>query len=160
MTRGTLYPWASSAQRLASRSTIATSSIPSCPANIGKCKSAATLPQPIKATRTRPTESRFRDVEVPTALLRRAINGASTDKGELEYSELMSYLRAKGISFDGQTRIVIDYALADSVSENLPERASIQIRAYDLDDPQAATIRSKIRTLPANAQAVLLTPRR
>jgi hypothetical protein len=106
------------------------------------------------------TESRFRDLEVPTALLRRAINGASTDKGELEYSELMSYLRAQGVSFDRRPRIVIDDALAGSVSENLPGRTTVQIRAYDLDDPRAAAIRSTIRPLQADAQAILLTQRR
>ena len=117
-------------------------------------------PAPSASSTQEPTESRFRDVEVPTTLLRRAINGASTDKGELEYSELMSYLRTQNEAFDRQARIVIDSALSDIVSETAPERTSIQIRAYDLDDPRAATIRSKVRPLPANAKAILLTQRR
>jgi hypothetical protein len=115
---------------------------------------------PYASSGQQPTESYFRDMEVPTALLRRVISGASTNKGVLEYSELMSYLRAQDDSFGRDARIVIDSALADIVSENLPERTSTQIRAYDLNDQRAVAIRGKISTLPANAQAILLTLRR
>jgi hypothetical protein len=114
---------------------------------------------PNAASRQQPGDGHFRDMEVPTTLLRRAINGASTDKGELEYSELMSYLHTQSESFDRQSRIVIDSALADIVFKNEPEPTSTQIRAYNLDDPLAATIRSKIGTLPANAKAILLASR-
>ena len=107
-----------------------------------------------------PAESRFRDLEVPTALLRRAISGASTDKGKLEYSELMSYLLAQDDSFDRQARIIIDSTLAEIVSENAPERTSTPTRIFNLDDPNAATIRSEVRVLPPDAHAILLTLRR
>ena len=66
----------------------------------------------------KPSESRYRDVDVPTALLRRAITSASTNKGDVEHSELMNYLRAQNDEFDNQARILIDSALADSLSEN------------------------------------------
>jgi hypothetical protein len=112
------------------------------------------------ASSQQPANSLFRDMEIPTALLRRAINGASTDKGGLEYSELMSYLRAQNQSFHRQARIVIDSALAEIASENVPERTSTPTRVFNLDDPNAAAIRSKIRTLPADAHAILLTLRR
>jgi hypothetical protein len=105
-------------------------------------------------------ENHFRDVEVPTVLLRRALNGASIDKQSSEHSELMTSLRAQNQSLDSQALILIDSLLAESISETAPERSSTQIRVYDLDDPSALAIRRKIRTLPAGAQAILLTLRR
>jgi hypothetical protein len=105
-----------------------------------------------------PTVSGIHDLEIPTTLLRRAINSSSYDKQFIEHSELMSSLRAQEQSFDSQALILIDSALADSISENT-KRSSTQIRVYDLDDPSASTIRSKIRKLPADAHAILLTLR-
>ena len=125
----------------------------------GVLSRAQQTPAPDVSSAQEPAEGRFRDLEMPIALLQRAINGASSDKGILEYSELMSYLRAQGVSIDKQSRIAIDDVLVGSVSENLPERTTIQIRVFDLDDPRAATIRSKIQPLPANAKAILLTGR-
>ena len=52
-------------------------------------------PSPDAPSSQKPTEGYFQDVEVPTTLLRRAINAAAVDKGEPEYSELMTYLRSK-----------------------------------------------------------------
>jgi hypothetical protein len=117
-------------------------------------------PNPSTPLNEKPAESRFSDVEIPTALLRRAINGAFVDKQSIEHSELMKYLRAQNESFDIQARILIDSALADSVAKSAPERASIQSRAYDLNDPTTATIRSKIPKLPVDARAILLTLKR
>jgi len=108
----------------------------------------------------KPAESYFRDVDVPTALLQRAITSASTNKGDVEYSELMNYLRAQNDAFDNRARILIDSTLAYNLSGKPEERINIQIRVYDLDDPHAATIRSKIQKLPADAHFILLTPRR
>jgi hypothetical protein len=108
----------------------------------------------------KPAEKSFSDVQVPTRLLRRAISSASYDKQSIEHSELMTYLRARNESFDSHARILIDSALADSVSESVPKDSSAQIRAYDLNDPRNLTVRSKIRTLSVDAHAILLTLRR
>ena len=105
----------------------------------------------------KPAESRYRDIDIPTALLRNAITSISAHKGDVEHSELMNYLRAQSDAFDNQARILIDSALADSLSGKPDERNSIQVRVYDLDDPRAATIRSKIKTLQAGAHFILLT---
>jgi hypothetical protein len=117
-------------------------------------------PQTPTQSSENPVESRFHDVVVPTALLRRAITSASTDKAVIEHSELTKYLRAQNDAFNNRARILIDSALADSVLEQSNERANIQIRVYDLDDPRAAIIRSKVQVLPAVAHAILLTLRR
>jgi hypothetical protein len=111
------------------------------------------------ASTQKPTEGHFRDIEVPTTLLRRAIQGASSDKGKLEYSDLMSYLRTQTDSLDSRARIVIDSALLDVASKISTERGSTQIRVYDLDDPRSFPIRGKIKTLPADAPAIFLTLR-
>lgn len=107
----------------------------------------------------KPGEGRFRDIEIPTALLQRAIASADNNKGVVEHSELMNYLRAQNDAFDNQARILIDAALADSLSEKSSQRNFIQVRAYDLDDKRSATIRGKIRPPQADGHFVLLTLR-
>jgi hypothetical protein len=104
-------------------------------------------------------ESRFRDIDIPTALLRNAITSTSAHKENVERSELMNYLRAQNDAFDDQARILIDSALADSLSKKPDERNSIQVRVYDLDDSRAVNIRSKIKLPQADAHFILLTLR-
>jgi hypothetical protein len=105
------------------------------------------------------TKSRFRDIDVPTALLQRAITSASDNKGAAEYPELMNYLHAQGDAFKGQTRILIDSALADKLSKNLDQYGSIRVRVYDLDDSRPPKIRDKIKPAQADSPSVLLTLR-
>jgi hypothetical protein len=114
---------------------------------------------PSTSSSEKSSESHYRDVEVPTALLRRAITSASMNKGVIEHSELMNYLRARNDAFDNRARILIDSALADSLLEKPNEPINVTIRVYDLDDPRAATIRGKIKAPQANAHFILLTPR-
>ncbi len=103
--------------------------------------------------------SYFRDVDVPTGLLQRAIASASTNKAVVEHSDLMNYLRSQNDAFDNQVRILIDSTLADSLSGKRDEPHSIRVRVYDLDDPRTATIRRKIKALQAEAHFILLTLR-
>jgi hypothetical protein len=105
----------------------------------------------------KPADSRYRDIDIPTALLRNAINSISAHRGNVERSELMNYLREHNVVFDNQAHILIDSALADSLSGIPDERNSIQVRVYDLDDPRAANIRSKIKMLHADLRFILLT---
>ena len=114
-------------------------------------------PSPSTSLGEKPAESRYRDIDIPTALLRNAITSASAHKGDVERSELMNYLRAQNDTFDNQAHILIDSALADSLSEKPDERNSIQVRVYDLDDQRAANIRSKIKTLQADGHFIFLT---
>jgi hypothetical protein len=104
----------------------------------------------------KPAESYFRDVDVPTVLLQRAITSAST-KEVAAYFDLMDYLLAQSNKFDYRAHILIDSKLADSLFGKPQEHKIIQIRVYDLDDPRAAIIRNKIKALPAEAHFVLLT---
>jgi hypothetical protein len=105
----------------------------------------------------KPSESRYRDIDIPTSLLRNAITSASAHKGEVERADLMNYLRAQNSAFDNRAHILIDSALAESLSKKPDERNSIQVRVYDLDDSRAANIRSKIKLPQADAHFILLT---
>jgi hypothetical protein len=102
---------------------------------------------------------RFRDIDVPTALLQRAITSASDNKGAAEYPELMNYLHAQGDAFKGQTRILIDSALADKLSRNIDEHGSIRVRVFDLADSRAANILGEIKPAQVDSHLVLLTVR-
>jgi hypothetical protein len=102
-------------------------------------------------------QSYFRDVDIPTALLQRAINSVSTGKGVVEHSELLNYLRSRSHTFDSQARILIESALAARLLAKPDERPVTRVRVYDLDDPRAAVIRSKIKGLQTDAHFILLT---
>jgi hypothetical protein len=98
---------------------------------------------------------RFQEIEVPTALLRRAIASTLTDKMATGRSELMNYLRAHSSAFDSRSQILIDADLAARVSQDAPDVT--RVRAYDLNDPHSASIRNEIKMLVADSRAVLLT---
>jgi hypothetical protein len=111
---------------------------------------------PSPSSGEKPAEGRYRDIDIPTALLRKAITSASTHKGEVERVELMNYLRAQN-ELDNRALILIDSALAETLSKKPDERNSIQVRVYDLDDRRAANVRSTIKPLQADAHFILLT---
>jgi hypothetical protein len=48
----------------------------------------------------KPAEGRYRDIDIPTALLRNAINSISADRGDVERSKLMNYLGEQNDAFD------------------------------------------------------------
>jgi hypothetical protein len=79
----------------------------------------------------KPADSRYRDIDIPTALLRNAINSISAHRGNVERSELMNYLREHNVVFDNQAHILIDSALADSLS-GIPDERNIKMLHADL----------------------------
>jgi hypothetical protein len=105
-----------------------------------------------------PVKSRFRDINIPTALLQRAITSASNNKGAAEHSELVNFLHAQNDTYNNQARILIDSALADSLSKKF-QRDRTEVRVYDLDDLRAANIRSKINPPPEDGHFLFLTVR-
>jgi hypothetical protein len=104
-------------------------------------------------------EDRFRDIDIPTNLLQRAIASASNNKEAVEHSELMNFLRAQNNAYNSHSRVLIDSALADSVSKKSDQRDSTNVRVYDLGDPRAGNIRSKIEPPPEDAHVLFLTVR-
>ncbi len=113
-------------------------------------------PSPYASVSEKHAEGRFRDINIPTALLRNAITSASNNKGGVERSQLMNYLRAQNDAFDARARILIDSALAESLSGK-PDGDSIPVRVYDLDDLRAVPIRRQIKPLQTDAHFILLT---
>jgi hypothetical protein len=100
---------------------------------------------------------RYRDIDIPTDLLQRAISSASNNTGVVEHSELMNFLRAQDDAYSYEAHILIDSALADSISKKSDQRDETQVRIYDLDDGRAANIRSKIKSLPVDGHSLFLT---
>ena len=100
---------------------------------------------------------KYRDIDIPTDLLQRTITSASNNQGAVEHSELMNFLRAQNDAYSSEAHILIDSALADSISKKSDQRDETQVRIYDLDDVRAANIRSKIKPLPPDRRSLLLT---
>ena len=71
----------------------------------------------------------------------------------------MNFLHAQNDTYNDQARILIDSALADSLSKKLDQRDSTEVRVYDLDDLRAANIRSKIEPPPEDGHFLFLTVR-
>lgn len=107
-----------------------------------------------------PVESRFRDINIPTALLQRAITSASNKNRVAKDFELMNFLRAQNNTYNNLSYILIDSALADSLSKRLDQPGSTEVRIYDLDDLRAGNIRGKIEPPPKGAHFLFLTVRR
>jgi hypothetical protein len=116
-------------------------------------------PGPYTSLADKPAESRYRDIDIPTVLLRKAITGVSAHKGDVERTELMNYLHGQNGAFDNRAGILIDSALAESLSGKPDERNNVRVRVYDLDDLRAANIRSKIKPLQGDGHFILLTLR-
>jgi hypothetical protein len=102
------------------------------------------------------SQTYFRDVDLPTALLQRAITAGTKDKRLLDHTELLSSLRSQGDTFDSRVRILIESTLVGHLAKP-DERPFTRVRVYDLDDPRAASIRSKIKALQPDAHYILLT---
>ena len=114
----------------------------------------------LQAPNPRTQESvKYRDIDIPTDLLQRAITSASHIKGAVEHSELMKFLRSQNHAYNDRARILIDSALADSLSKKSDQRASTEVRVYDLDDLWAGNIRSKIKPPLEDGHFLFLTAR-
>jgi len=112
-------------------------------------------PGPPTSSGRESVKHRFRDINVPTALLQRAIRSSANDEGAAEHPELMSFLHAQNDTYNDQARILIDSALADSL-QGATEGVT-KIRVYDLDDPRDANIRSAIRPPPEEGHFLFLS---
>jgi hypothetical protein len=102
-----------------------------------------------------PADLRFRDVEVPTGILR---NLVATAGQPATPREIEAYLPLGADSGKGPLRVVVDRALKDKV-ETSDGRERLPVRIYDLKDPRAADIRRLIDLSPGSERAYLLTVR-
>jgi hypothetical protein len=99
-----------------------------------------------------PADLRFRDVEIPTALLRDLVKAADGGAAPDAVRALLPYLpTASGAS---APRIVVDATLRQRVDAATAER--LPVRIYDLADPRAVDIR-KLVGVEGEGAAWLLT---
>jgi len=108
------------------------------------------------AQQTNETERRFRDVEVPTELLKRLIASVAKGASGTVTPEILASLKG-AIPINGTpVRVFVDAALAAKV-DAAPERDRIIVRVYDLQDSRVADVRSTLGALPSAGYFYFLT---
>jgi hypothetical protein len=102
-----------------------------------------------------PAEQRFRDVEIPTDILKGLI-AASERQGNMSSRDIDAYLPLGAAADSRPVRIIVDSAIRDRLLAS-DGRDRVPVRIYDLKDPRATDIRNMIRGIPDDAHAYLLT---
>src|SRR6266851_6811580 len=97
-------------------------------------------------------EQRFRDVEVPTSILK-GLSAAAASSRSAASREIEPYLSLSG---DGRpSHVILDSALKAKIDASGDER--MLVRIYDLEDPRAGDIRPLVGPLPKGRRIYLLT---
>lgn len=97
-------------------------------------------------------EQRFRDVEVPTGILK-GLSAAAASSRNAASREIEPYLSLSG---DGRpSHVILDSALKAKIDASDVER--MLVRIYDLEDPRAGDIRPLVGPLPKGRRIYLLT---
>ena len=102
------------------------------------------------------TGERFRDVEMPTALLKDLV--ATTGQAKSATSrEIERHVLGAGETADRPVRVIVDSSLKQRL--DTADRDRMLVRVYDLGDPRSADVRSLVGLPPGNERAFLLTVR-
>ena len=102
------------------------------------------------------TGERFRDVEMPTVLLKDLV--ATTGQAKSATSrEIERYVLGTGETVDRPVRVIVDSSLKQRIDTT--DRDRLPVRVYDLNDQRSADIRSLIGVPAGNERAFLLTVR-
>jgi hypothetical protein len=101
-------------------------------------------------------EQRFRDVEMPTEVLKRVIASATKGASGTVTSESLPFLEGSKASSAAPTRIIVDPALASKLDIGTGRDHAV-VRVYDLQDPRVADVRSALGPLPATDRFYFLT---
>jgi len=102
------------------------------------------------------TGERFRDVEMPTALLKDLV--ATTGQAKSATSrEIERYVLGAGETADHPVRVIVDSSLKQRL--DTADRDQMLVRVYDLGDPRSADVRSLVGLPPGNERAFLITVR-
>jgi hypothetical protein len=102
------------------------------------------------------TGERFRDVEMPTALLKDLV--ATTGQPKIATArEIERYVLGTGETADRPIRVIVDSSLRQRI--DAADRDRMPVRVYDLNDPRSADIRRLVGLPPANERAYFLTVR-
>jgi hypothetical protein len=102
------------------------------------------------------TGERFRDIEMPTALLRDLVATTGQSKSAAS-SEIERHILGAGVTADRPVRVIVDSSLRQRI--DAADRDRMPVRVYDLNDPRSADIRRLVGLPPASERAYLLTVR-
>ena len=102
------------------------------------------------------TGERFRDVEMPTALLKDLVATTGQPKSATA-REIERHVLGTGETADRPIRVIVNSSLKQRI--DTADRDRMLVRVYDLDDPRSADVRSLVGLPPANERAFLLTVR-
>jgi len=103
-----------------------------------------------------PTGERFRDVEMPTALLKDLV-ATTGQPNSATARELERYVLGAGETADRPIRVIVDSSLRQRI--DAADRDRMPVRVYDLNDPRSADIRRLVGLPVANQRAYFLTVR-
>jgi hypothetical protein len=99
---------------------------------------------------------RFRDVEMPTSLLKDLV--ATTGQAKSATSrEVERYVLGAGQTVDHPIQVIVDSSLKQRLDTT--DRDRMLVRIYDLNDPRSANVKSLVGLPPGNKRAFLLTVR-
>jgi len=98
-------------------------------------------------------EQRFRDVEVPTSILK-GLSAAAAAARTAASREIEPYLSLSGDR--RPSHVILDSALKARIDASKDDERML-VRIYDLEDPRAADIRPLVGPLPTGRRIYLLT---
>jgi hypothetical protein len=102
------------------------------------------------------TGERFRDVEMPTTLLKNLVATTGQPKSATS-REIERYVLGTGETTDRPVRVIVDSSLKQRI--DTADRDRMLVRVYDLNDPRSADVRNLVGLPPGNERAFLLTVR-
>jgi hypothetical protein len=99
---------------------------------------------------------RFRDVEMPTGLLKEFVATTGQPKSATS-REIERYVLGTSATADRPVRVIVDSSLKQRI--DTADRDRMFVRVYDLSDPRSADVRSLVGLPPGSERAFLLTVR-
>lgn len=100
------------------------------------------------------TGERFRDVDMPTALLKDLV-ATTSQPNSATSREIERHVLGTGETADRPVRVIVDSSLKQRL--DTADRDRMLVRVYDLGDPRSADIRRLVGLPSGNERAFLLT---
>ena len=97
---------------------------------------------------------RFRDIEMPTSLLKDLLATMGQAKSATS-SEVERYVLGAGQTADHPIHVIVDSSLKQRLDAS--DRDRMLVRVYDLNDPRSANVKSLVGLPSGNKRAFLLT---
>lgn len=97
---------------------------------------------------------RFRDIEMPTSLLKDLLATTGQAKSATS-SDVERYVLGAGQTADHPIQVIVDSSLKQRLDAS--DRDRMLVRVYDLNDPRSANVKNLVGLPPGNKRAFLLT---